>query len=226
MRNQMNCRIALLCASVVLSSVVASAGHIVQITNDQGQSVYINTGDPTPASSMRFAPVPRVSTISREEPASLARLLTETGREFNVDPALVDAVIKVESGYNPRAMSSKGAMGLMQLMPATAERFGVENPFNPEQNVTGGVTYLRYLLNLFNGNVPLSLAAYNAGEHSVLRAGRIPAIPETVHYVRKVTSLYHPSQEGTSAAPAQREAPIVRTVDARGVIHFTNDGGF
>ncbi len=223
MRNQMTCRIALLCAWIVLSSIMAEADHIVQITNEQGRTVYINTGDPTPASP---PPAAMSSSPSPKEPDGLAHLLAKTGREFRVDPTLVDAVIKVESGYNPQAVSSKGAMGLMQLMPQTAARFGVENPFNPEQNVTGGVTYLRYLLDLFGGNIPLSLAAYNAGEHSVLRAGRIPAIPETVHYVRKVTSLYHLAREGKSATPAPREAPIVRTIDARGVIRFTNDGGF
>lgn len=223
MRNQMTCRIALLCAWVVFSSIMAEADHIVQITNEQGHAVYINTGDPTPASA---PPAAMSSSPSPEEPDGFAHLLAKTGREFRVDPALVDAVIKVESGYNPQAVSSKGAIGLMQLMPQTAARFGVENPFNPEQNVTGGVTYLRYLLDLFGGNIPLSLAAYNAGEHSVLRAGRIPAIPETVHYVRKVTSLYHLAREGKNATPAPREAPIVRTIDARGVIRFTNDGGF
>ncbi len=116
----------------------------------------------------------------------------------------------------------------MQLIPATAERFGVENPFDPRQNVRGGVSYLRYLLNLFNGNVPLSLAAYNAGENLVLHDGGIPPIPETVNYVRKVTSIYHDVRHtiAPAAATASESAPIYEYRDAEGVLHFTNDGGF
>jgi soluble lytic murein transglycosylase-like protein len=116
-------------------------------------------------------------------------------------------------------------MGLMQLVPATAHRFGVVNPFDPKQNLEGGVNYLKYLLDLFGGDLSLSLAAYNAGEHSVQRSGGIPAIPETQNYVRKVTSIYQP---GDAPAPAKTppqgppKAPIVRYVDEYGVVHYTN----
>ncbi|MGH9327659.1 MAG: lytic transglycosylase domain-containing protein [Terriglobia bacterium] len=225
MRSETTRRILFLFAWVALSSLVAPADHIVQITNQDGEPVYVNTGNPA-RRNPSGPTTPFSSTPSVEAPPSLRRLAAETAREFRVDPALVDAVIKVESGYNPGAVSSKGAMGLMQLVPATARRFGVENPFNPGENIAGGVSYLRYLLKVFSGNVPLSLAAYNAGEHSVLHAGGIPAIAETVHYVRKVTSLYHLSEAPSATLRAPRDPPIVRTVDARGVIHFTNDGGF
>ena len=119
-------------------------------------------------------------------------MVEQTANRFKVDPELVHAIIRVESGYDPQAISSKGAMGLMQLIPATAQRFGVANPFDPKQNIEGGVNYLKYLLNLFGGNLPLSLAAYNAGEHTVQRSGGIPAIPETQNYVRKITGIYQP----------------------------------
>jgi soluble lytic murein transglycosylase-like protein len=159
-------------------------------------------------------------------PAELDELIHHTASRFQVDPQLVHAIIKVESGYNPRAISPKGAMGLMQLIPATAQRFGVANSFDPKQNLEGGVTYLRYLLNLFGGDLALSLAAYNAGENAVLRSGGIPWIAETQSYVRKVTALYSPR---TLVPPAKQQkpsepykAPIYHYVDAYGVVHFTN----
>lgn len=149
-----------------------------------------------------------------------------------MDPKLVDAIIRVESEFNPHAVSPKGAEGLMQLIPATAERFGVADPFDSGQNIQGGVTFLRYLLDRFNGNVPLSLAAYNAGENRVGRSRGIPAIPETIDYVRRVTSLYQRSAAGQAAEVSQAagarqtssgETPIYRYVDGWGVVHYTND---
>ncbi|MGH9450430.1 MAG: lytic transglycosylase domain-containing protein [Terriglobia bacterium] len=118
-------------------------------------------------------------------------------------------------------------MGLMQLIPATAQRFGVENPFDPGQNIRGGVTFLHYLLHRFNGSVPLSLAAYNAGEYRVGRDGEIPPIPETINYVRKVTSIYHapsaPRAGLPASTPGQPAVPIYHYMDAYGVVHFSND---
>lgn len=206
-----------LCFSAALFSASQPAGQIVSITNDQGREVFINAPEP--------APLPAIGSVSSFASEGFAPLVRREARTFHVDPRLVDAVIRVESGYNPRALSPKGAMGLMQLIPATAERFGVQNPFDPAQNVAGGVTYLRYLLDLFHGSVPLSVAAYNAGEHSVLRAGKIPAIPETQNYVRKVTALYQMPKQ-TSTAPRAPAAPVISAVDAQGVIHFSNDGAF
>jgi soluble lytic murein transglycosylase-like protein len=104
---------------------------------------------------------------------------------------LLHAVITVESAYNAHAVSHAGAQGLMQLMPATAERFGVKDPFNPKQNINGGSRYLSYLMKLFNGDFHLALAAYNAGENAVKRHGnRIPPYKETQNYVRKVMKYY------------------------------------
>ena len=113
------------------------------------------------------------------------RQLTVTGYH------LLHAVITVESAYNAHAVSRAGAQGLMQLMPATAERFGVKDPFNPKQNINGGSRYLSYLMELFNGDFRLALAAYNAGENAVKRHGnRIPPYKETQNYVRKVMKYY------------------------------------
>ncbi len=108
-----------------------------------------------------------------------------------VDPLLVHAVVRAESGYDPKAVSSRGAAGLMQLMPDTARRYGVIDRFDPAGNLDAGVRYLRDLLRAFGGNVGLALAAYNAGEQSVLRAGwRVPGNRETARYVRRVRMYY------------------------------------
>jgi soluble lytic murein transglycosylase-like protein len=108
---------------------------------------------------------------------------------FDVTADLIKAVIQVESEFDPQAVSSKGAQGLMQLMPFTARRFGVADAFEPRQNIFGGVQYLRFLLDLFRGDVDLALAAYNAGENAVLRHGGVPPYKETRGYVRKVHDL-------------------------------------
>jgi len=121
---------------------------------------------------------------------TLAGLTQEMAPRYGLDPSLVLAIIEVESAFDPRAISSKGAQGLMQLMPATSTRFGVQDPFDPVQNLAGGMAYLRWLLKQFRGNLPKALASYNAGEHAVARHGGIPPYPETQDYVKKVLTRY------------------------------------
>lgn len=124
-------------------------------------------------------------------PAGVQRMAREAALRHGVDPVLVRAVIGVESAWNPRAVSPKGAAGLMQLMPQTARRYGVADRFDPAQNVDAGVRYLRDLLGMFRGDLPLALAAYNAGEGAVLRhGGRVPPYPESRRYVERVLRLY------------------------------------
>lgn len=115
-------------------------------------------------------------------------IITSLASEYGVDKSLVKAVIHAESGYNPNAVSSKGAQGLMQLMPKTAQGLNVSNSFDPKENIRGGVRYLRFLLDTFNGDVSLALAAYNAGLSKVSQYGGIPPYEETRNYVAKVLS--------------------------------------
>jgi soluble lytic murein transglycosylase-like protein len=118
-------------------------------------------------------------------------LIAEASTKYRIDASLVKAVIKAESNFNHKAVSPVGAQGLMQLMPATAASLQVSDAFHPETNIDGGVRYLRYLMNLFNGNLPLVLAAYNAGENAVLRNNnRIPPYRETQTYVKRVLKLF------------------------------------
>jgi len=118
------------------------------------------------------------------------QLISEFSKKYQVDFALIKAIIRAESGFNPGAISRKGAKGLMQLMPETASRLNVSNIFNPRENIEGGVRYFKYLLSLFDNDVRLSLAAYNAGENLVGELRSIPPYRETVDYVRKVLSYY------------------------------------
>ncbi len=127
---------------------------------------------------------------SREPSPSLRRLIEREARAKGLDPRLVESLIRVESDFDPQAVSSKGAVGLMQLMPETARLYGATNPWDVEQNVKAGTAYLRDLLYHFNGDVRKALAAYNAGPAAVKRHGGVPPYPETRRYVRKVLSLY------------------------------------
>jgi soluble lytic murein transglycosylase-like protein len=168
--------------------------------------------------------------------APLSDLVESVAKKYDVDPLLVHSVIQVESGYNPNAVSHKGAQGLMQLMPATARRFGVTNSFDAVQNLEGGVRYLKYLDSLFPSDLRLTLAAYNAGEAAVWKYGNnIPPYRETEQYVYKVGARYGKAvrqadkTRKAQAAAQQAQAPInlepsyarvESFVDANGRLHL------
>jgi hypothetical protein len=135
-------------------------------------------------------------------------LINKYGQLYGVDPALVRAVMRHESGFNPGAVSPKGAQGLMQLMPGTAALMGVHNPFDPEQNVAGGVGYLRRCLDRFGQNVPLAVAAYNAGPERVANCGTVPPIPETQAFVSNVMGSYAGPQQMRQLPAAAGRKPL------------------
>lgn len=162
------------------------------------------------------------SMISERE---LEPVISRYSRQHQLHPALIRAVIKAESDFDPMAVSRAGAVGLMQLMPQTAARMDVRDSYDPEDNIGGGTRYLRHLLDRFSGNLPLALAAYNAGEHVVDRYRSLPPIDETRQYVRKVLRYYHtfltrdanmpghiigPSEAAWQSADPLSPAPSVR----------------
>jgi hypothetical protein len=160
---------------------------------------------------------PQVYTNSRQTPfraaprlqdPQLEALISKYSQMYGVDPSLVRAVMRHESGFSSTAVSPKGAQGLMQLMPGTAALMGVKDPFDPEQNIAGGVGYLRQCLDRFQHNVPLAVAAYNAGPESVARCGAIPPYQETQAFVKNVMGAYAgPAQMKPGAPQAAPPAP-------------------
>jgi soluble lytic murein transglycosylase-like protein len=154
--------------------------------------------------------------------AAVAGMVEGSAKRHQVDPLLVHSVIRAESNYNAFAISPKGAQGLMQLMPATARRWGVNNSFDPAENLEGGVRYLRYLLDLF-GDEKLAVAAYNAGEQAVIRYGGVPPYPETANYVRQVSSGYASAKQ--SAAPAAATADTPPEPEFRPIEQFFDERG-
>lgn len=187
--------------SLVLSNIKPSSGQPLQ-----AYAVPSSEG----VRATRYVPADRT--------ASYDDLIVEHARKNNVRPSLVRAVIQVESGFNPTAYSNKGAMGLMQLMPATAREFGVRNAFNPEENVRAGVAYLKQLLNRYDGNEQLALAAYNAGPGAVDKHGQsIPPYQETRSYVSKVGEI---AGAGRPSRPVMYRS--IEIVNGHEVIKFSD----
>lgn len=140
---------------------------------------------------MMYKPNTKKNQIRRVSAKKYEKQIQNASKKHGVDPYLVEAIINIESGFNPDAVSPKNAMGMMQLMPGTAEEYGVYDPFNPEANIDGGVRVLKDLMDYFNGNLELSLAAYNAGKGAVVKYGfKIPPYVETLDYVEKVLGQY------------------------------------
>ena len=181
---------------------------------DAPTTVYKVTGSPKYVTTR---PAEDVVEDERFEP-----LIQEHATRRSLRPELVRAVIQVESGFNPRALSPKGAMGLMQLMPATARSLGVNNPWDPAQNIRGGTDYLRQLLDEYEGNEELALAAYNAGSGAVAKYGRrIPPYRETRDYVRKVGAA-----AGEGPTPSGKKLIIYKTIevlDGRAVPRYSSE---
>lgn len=160
--------------------------------------------------------------------ATLTEIIDRVALEQGVEGPLVHSVIRAESNYNPRAVSPKGALGLMQLIPATARRFGVSNAFNAQENIEGGVKYLRFLLDYYKGDYARTIAAYNAGESAVDKYHGVPPYPETMNYVYQVAKnlkaarLRQPAAPVAAAAPPVAEAahPIQASLGADGRVYY------
>ena len=166
---------------------------VVHFTNiPQGDKRYkLVRKEESTTPNTRAAGAPQYFMPRQEAIRRYASIIESASRTHGVDKALLHAVITAESGYNPAAVSKAGARGIMQLMPDTARRFGVQDIMDPRENIHGGARYLSELLAMFNGDIELAVAAYNAGENAVIRHGhRIPPYAETVHYVPKVLGFY------------------------------------
>ena len=209
----------LLIVALVLGVASPAAAQIYSWRDTDGKLVLSDKprqggGVQTTHSEHGATPV-RAAQGSSAKSAPYEASITEHARRQKVAADLVRAVIQVESAFNPVAVSSKGAMGLMQLMPATAVEMGVGNPFDPDQNIRGGVAYLRRLLDRYNGNVELALAAYNAGMGNVEKYGDVPPFKETKNYVKKVTGAAPP-------VPVNVIYKWMELVDGKPVIKFSN----
>lgn len=174
---------------LVMSFGVAKA-EIYKYVDESGVVHFSNV--PTEAHFISISPKKIIRSISNRSMRQkhYEPIINSMGEKYSVDPALIKAVIKAETDFNPNAISSKGASGIMQLMPQTASDLNVNNLFNAKENIEGGVKYLKYLIDLFNGNLTHAIAAYNAGENAVKKYNTVPPYPETQNYVRKVLAYY------------------------------------
>jgi Transglycosylase SLT domain len=220
---------AIMLVTACLALPRTTAAQVVTSMDERGRVVYTNEESPvapvrgTISSPSGLSKPRAASRAAAETDARLDSIVRDAAERHKLDPALVKAVINTESGWNPRAISSKGAVGLMQLIPTTAQRYGVGNSFDPAQNVEGGTKYLRSLLDRYDGDLSKSLAAYNAGERAVDLSNGVPAYAETRRYVQKVTDIYFQSGSGRDASLwAAPRPPVRREVDTSGRLIFTN----
>jgi len=200
-----------------------SSGAVILSDNKPGEEVEVRTFKVEGAVGFKTTRPADAPTGGDARP-TYDDLISEHAANNGVQPALVRAVIQVESGFNPSAISVKGAMGLMQLMPDTAAELGVFKPFDPEENIRGGVTYLRRLLDRYDGNEELALAAYNAGPAAVDRYGRrVPPYRETRNYVQKIrnTSPVSVAPSGPPQPPRTIYRVVQQAADGREVVLFT-----
>ncbi len=185
---------------------VLAGADIYQYTDENGVLHFTNVnGGGKNHKRVRSEPVCRRETVAAPKalsaspapspsmniPSAYLDIINSACDRHGIDPSLVHAIVKVESDFNPYALSRKGAMGLMQLMPQTAVDMNIKNSFNPAENIDGGVKYLRYLIDRYEGNLSLALAAYNSGETAVKRWGTIPPFKETQNYVKRILKIYN-----------------------------------
>ena len=242
---------ACMCAAALAFCAPHANAQITKVSDDSGRRFFVNAeppiktklgntpftgkpglvGSPAAAGKSRATIyLPAESSFTGQSHPALSinrdgveKLVREAAERHRLDPALVRAVIETESNWNAGAISRKGALGLMQLIPTTAQRFGVNDAFSPQQNVDAGVRYLKTLLERYNGNLDLALAAYNAGEGAVDRAHGIPSFRETRSYVQKVQDAYFRPGSGRIEGLWFNSRAIRKNIDEAGRVIFTND---
>ena len=185
--------------TLVIVIAIPAMADVRVLTRPDGTKMISNFGSSAKASNLVWL------ARQRDRRSPYDSIIERHADQYGVDPVLVRAVIQVESDFNPRCVSNKGAQGLMQLIPATAKRYGVKNSFNPDDNIRGGVRYLADLLRMFNNDLHRVLAAYNAGENAVIRYSGIPPYKETTTYVTRALTVYYgyPYGQATSFAGAR-----------------------
>lgn len=203
--------------SVVLHAPAVQAE--IQPRIEKGQLVYTSRPDKKPGTGTSGGE----RRASAGTAGSMQRLIRDVSDRYRLDPGLVSAVISVESGFDPSAVSPKGARGLMQLMPATAREYGVKDVHDPRQNIEGGVAYLSDLTRRYDGNLKLALAAYNAGPTAVGEAGGVPGFPETIQYLERIEARYGKSL--SRKLPTTGPGRIRTSVDESGHVLVTNRPG-
>lgn len=206
----------------LLAAAPAGGQEFLHVARD-GQGVLLYTNVPPSPLPPRLPRLP----VTEQARRRFRPLIEAAAIGEGVDHRLLTAIIQVESAFNPGATSRRGAQGLMQLMPGTAEEYAVRDPYDPEENIRGGARYLRRLLDLFAGNLPLTLAAYNAGEAAVQRFAGIPPFGETREYVRRVQARYRALGGSHPLARPRVQAPdpagrVYRTRDPEGRLRYTN----
>ncbi|MBI5674792.1 MAG: lytic transglycosylase domain-containing protein [Nitrospirae bacterium] len=200
-----------------------SHADIYKYVNENGVTIFTNIPDDNDAKKVISEGTSRTARNIRDS-NYYNDIIYSKSDKYNLEPSLIKAVITAESNWRPTAVSTKGAIGLMQLMPSTASDMLVNNPYDPEENIEGGAKYLRYLLDIFNGDLTLALAAYNAGPERVRKFGNVPPIPETKQYVKRVLSMYEGKTRYGSASASYASSPetIYKVVYDNGTVLYTN----
>ncbi len=215
-------------------STADAAGRMVSVvgtdprTGRLVRSVVVITGRNAPGRAARPADphAAAAKPVTVMSATAIADAVERAAAEHSLPPQLIHSVIKVESNYDPAAVSPKGALGLMQLIPATARRFGVADVFDPAENIEGGAKYLRYLLNLYGGDYPLALAAYNAGEGAVAKYGTVPPYAETQNYLKLVARQLREAPAAVAEKPRpQAEHAVAKPNDTTHVRAVVGEDG-
>lgn len=221
------CRFSAVAFLVVLGLPAPAQAQIYSWRDANGTLVLSDRRPPGSADAVRSYEVPRSASVrttryvSPDRSQTFEDLIVEHARQQSIRPDLVRAVMQVESAFNPRARSPKGALGLMQLTPATLRQYGVANPFDPTENVRAGVTYLRALLDRYGNDETLALAAYNAGPGAVDKHGQaVPPYRETRNYVAQINRMV--GQARPSAASGHRIYKVTEIIDGRTVVRYTD----